>query len=150
MICSGNSPTIVVRGTPGGRQNAAGSSIPRLLKDSTTFFAAQGWYGAASRPGTLSPEAGGAAAEGSFPVPPTPNPEFASSQLPRRLLPPCHTPVRSGWPSAARGTALFEPALFLACAAAGETEPAKENTITALSANVRIILSPPQAHCRHP
>jgi hypothetical protein len=46
--------------------------------------------------------------------------EFASSQLPRRLLPPCHTAVRSGWPSAAHGTTLFRAALVLAWADAGE------------------------------
>ena len=45
-----------------------------------------------------------AGAEGARPVPPTPNPELASSQLPRRVVPPCQTPVRSGLPSAARGT----------------------------------------------
>src|SRR5207248_8373061 len=53
-------------------------------------------------------------AEGSRPLPPTPTPPLASSQVPRLVLPPCHTPVRSGFPSAARGTAPVAGALAVA------------------------------------
>src|SRR5262245_43348744 len=38
-------------------------------------------------------------------------PPFASSQEPRCVLPPCHTPVKSGFPVDARGTVLFAGAL---------------------------------------
>jgi hypothetical protein len=72
---------VVMRGTPGAAPEASGSSMPRRLKNSKTFFAAR------------------------VPVPPTPAPLLASSQVPTRLLPPGHTPVRSGFPSAVRGAA---------------------------------------------
>src|SRR4051812_15100904 len=48
-----------------------------------------------------------AGADVSRPVPPTPRPVFASSQLPRRVLLPCHTPVRFGFPSGMRDGELF-------------------------------------------
>ena len=37
-------------------------------------------------------------------VPPRPVPELASSQFPATVVPGCQTPVKSGLPSAARGT----------------------------------------------
>src|SRR5437867_1460478 len=86
--------------------------MPRLLYDSRTFFAAHSWYGAGSRPGAAAVAVVLGGAFGSRPVPPTPRPEFASSQLPRRVLPPCQTPVKSGLPSAALGTALRAVVLF--------------------------------------
>ena len=104
MYCCGKSPSITMRGSPAGRQRPVGSSMPRRLYASSTFFAAQGWYGAPSRPAGRSLDERVTGAVGSCPLPPTPRPRFASSHDPRWVLPPCHTPVRSGFPSAVRGT----------------------------------------------
>src|SRR5580704_11827730 len=117
MICCGKSPVIARRGSPGGRHNAAGSSMPLLLNDSRTFLAAQGWYGAGSLTTCCDPRLAGAAR--SRPVPPTPSPELASSQVPRRLLPPCQTPVKLGFPSEVRGTVRFAEVLVAPLAGAG-------------------------------
>src|SRR5262245_56867798 len=132
----GNRPTSVARGIPDGRQRAFGSSMPRLLNDSRTLAAAHGWYGAGSV--MTCCEAGLAGAVGSRPVPPTPKPEFASSQDPRRLLEPCHTPVRSGFPSDIRGTDDAGDAFAESCgdataddAAIARTAAVKSRRITA-------------------
>ncbi len=149
MICMGNNPTRFERGSPAGRQNPVGSSMPLLLKNSRTFFAAQGWYGAGSRT-SWATAAGGAA--GSRPVPPTPSPEFASSQLPRRVLPPCQTPVRSGFPSDVRTRPRLasEEAGLPPGAAVCAERPADSNApVTSAAAPRRIIAPPPREWPRH-
>ena len=76
-----------------------------------------------------------------LPVPPTPVPPLASSQLPGVVLPPCQTPVRSGLPSDARGTA----ALRLR----DQRTPARSRTTTNADATNPRFTSPPRpAGCR--
>src|SRR2546425_8332583 len=116
-ICVGYSPNMEVLGMPGGRHRAAGSSMPRFLYDSKTFWAADGWYGALSAVAGRSEADRTPGADGFFPVPPMPVPPLASSQFPLTVLPLCQTPVRSGLPSAVRGTELFPEALALVRAA---------------------------------
>src|SRR5687767_3133621 len=111
MNCWGKSPSMIVRGIPAGRHLPVGSSMPRLLKAAKTFCAAHGWYGAGSRPAGRSFDDSVTGADGLRPLPPTPTPPFVSSHDPRCVLPPCHTPVKSGLPSDARGTALFTGAV---------------------------------------
>src|SRR5208282_5750192 len=139
-----------VLGMPGGRQLAAGSSMPRFLYDSRTLWAAQGWYGAFSAVAGRSDAERTAGAEGFFPVPPRPVPELASSQLPLAVLPACQTPVRSGLPSEARGTELFAEglaspdALVCAVSQAGRKAIARIRETTKLG-----VISPPrEAHFR--
>src|SRR5262245_48045832 len=129
---------MIVRGIPAGRQRPVGSSMPLLLKASRTFCAAQGWYGAPSRPTGRSLDDGSAGAEGSRPLPPTPEPRFACSHDPRCVLPPCQTPVRSGFPSVARGTALLG-----VCAAAEIVHTAATIAVR----TTRRIIAPPQREC---
>ena len=90
---------------PAGRHAPSDRRCLCRLNASRTFCAAQSWYGAPSRPAGRSFDEPTTGAFGLRPVPPTPTPAFASSQLPGCVLPPCQTPVRSGLPSAVRGIA---------------------------------------------
>src|SRR5262249_13828668 len=82
-----------------------------------------------------------------------PPPPLASSQVPMRLLPPCQTPFRSGWPSAARGTLglAFGGPPF--CPVTAKGSAASANAAARYEMNrYRMIASreqQPMEHCRH-
>src|SRR5215216_1605038 len=126
---------MTTRGTPGGRHSAVGSSMPRRLNASSTLLAAHGWYGAASAPAGRSVDDCTVGPAGLRPEPPRPTPLLASCHEPRSVFPACQTPVRSGFLSGVRGTALRD------CEAADDTT--KVSTAATTTRRSAFIISPP-------